>query len=264
MVYKNNFVAVVKCNGKILREQDKGEVQLNFGSEYSLLLKNLNSKTAKVNIDIDGKDVLNGNSLIVYPNTDLELLGIMSGSIVKNKFKFIEKTREISKYRGDRIDDGLIRIEVTFEKDKPTYVRNDWYYSYPLQYNNSPTYVGSNYTYDAYVSGGIACSNTSLVWESNKESIVPLANTCVNQAYNVDNSEGITVKGSETKQDFIQAGYYDFEDNSEIIIIQLKGTNSKNQYIEKPITVKQKLKCETCGRISKSSSKFCSNCGTYL
>ena len=31
------------------------------------------------------------------------------------KFKFIEKTQEISDFRGDKAEDGLIRIEFQFE-----------------------------------------------------------------------------------------------------------------------------------------------------
>ncbi len=44
MMYKQNFVVVVKCNGKILREQDSDVVYLPFGAEYSILLKNKDSR----------------------------------------------------------------------------------------------------------------------------------------------------------------------------------------------------------------------------
>ena len=49
MVYKSNFVAVVKTNGTILREKGESndEVYLPFGNEYSLLLKNKNSKRVR-------------------------------------------------------------------------------------------------------------------------------------------------------------------------------------------------------------------------
>lgn len=40
MVYSNQLVAAVKCKGKIMREK-KGNIFLPFGSEYSILIKNL-------------------------------------------------------------------------------------------------------------------------------------------------------------------------------------------------------------------------------
>ena len=114
-MYHEGLVVVVKSNGKILRE-NKDEVYLPFGSEYAILLKNLETRKALVKISIDGADVLDGNSLIIDPNTETNLEGFMKGSIAKNKFKFIKKTKEISDHRGDRIDDGIIRVEYWFEQ----------------------------------------------------------------------------------------------------------------------------------------------------
>ncbi len=121
MTYKDNFVAEVKCNGKILRIKD-GAVHLPFGSEYTLLLKNLNSRKASVKVHIDGQDVLGYNSLILEPNSSTELEGFLSGTVARNSFKFIQKTKEVQDHRGDKIDDGLIRVEFAFEKPRPEFI----------------------------------------------------------------------------------------------------------------------------------------------
>ena len=94
MTYKNNFIAELKSNGQILRIRD-GFVTLPFGSEYSLYLKNLDSRKASVTIQIDGEDVLDGNSLIIRPNEQTELEGFLRNAIAKNKFKFIKKSGAI-------------------------------------------------------------------------------------------------------------------------------------------------------------------------
>jgi hypothetical protein len=60
VVYTNNFIAVVKHKGRIMRDTN-GVVRLPFGSEYSVLLKNKDSKTAVVRIEIDGEDVMSGH-----------------------------------------------------------------------------------------------------------------------------------------------------------------------------------------------------------
>jgi hypothetical protein len=129
MTFKKNFVAVVKSKGKVLRERN-GVVNVPFGSEYSLLFKNLESRKAIVNVDVDGEDALDGQSLIVQPNSTSELQGFLNGRKATNRFRFIEKTKEISDYRGDRIDDGVIRVEFRHEKEEAWPCQATYYY-YP-------------------------------------------------------------------------------------------------------------------------------------
>ncbi len=101
-MYKRNFVVVVKCNGAILREREGGTVYLPFGSQYSILLKNKHVRKASVSIEVDGKDVLNGHNLIMNPNTDSEVKGFMRNMSKTNKFKFINKTKQIQRHRGEK------------------------------------------------------------------------------------------------------------------------------------------------------------------
>jgi hypothetical protein len=131
MVYAKKFVAVVKINGRILREFNHENISdfesecsliLPFGTEYTLLFKNLESRSARLNLWIDGEDVLSGNALLVHSNSSVELNGFMnSAGTVTHKFKFIQKTEKIIQHRGDKIDDGMIRVEWVFEKEKPVY-----------------------------------------------------------------------------------------------------------------------------------------------
>ena len=83
MVYSNKFVAVIKCNGKILRETSKdNDVILPFGTEYSILLKNLDHRRAVAEVSIDGTDVLNGRRLVIDANDNTELKGVMVDNAV--------------------------------------------------------------------------------------------------------------------------------------------------------------------------------------
>jgi hypothetical protein len=120
MMHKDLFIAVVKSGGRILRERDftraEASVQLPFGSEFSISMKNLHTERAAVRITIDGQDVLNGRDLIVMPNKELELERFLEDLRTGNRFKFIKKTEEISEHRGDKIDDGFIRVEWQYEK----------------------------------------------------------------------------------------------------------------------------------------------------
>jgi hypothetical protein len=264
MVFKDNFIAVVKCNGKIMREFN-GEVRLPFGSEYSILLKNKDSRKAVASVEIDGEDVMDGHRYIVPANSSVELRGFLKGMTAKNKFRFIKKTKEISKFRGDRLDDGLIRIEFWYEqkKDDPWLVYPTWH-TFNINYDtkdisdwdgDSSYYVGGN---TKGLSGGFSAGS-------------PVATTfCSNMSQTISHptpDDGITVKGSNVNQQFCYGNIGDLENNSSVIIIKLVGATKRNKKVvkvKKPITVKTRIQCPTCGKKWKSSMKFCGRCSTAL
>jgi len=238
MVYSKKFIAVIKHKGKILREFSDNTVKLPFGSDYSILLKNKEVCKALVDITIDGKDVLDGNSLILEANTSIELKGFMKNSTVKNKFRFINKTKEISNYRGDFIEDGLIEIKYRFEKQPTNTLWSTVDYTYPrTTWSSRDTVFSANY-----------CSSK------------PLCKSSLDTA-------GITVPGEVTRQEFVKGSIGEIEVASHNIIIQLKGeitSKIKRKRVTKPVMVKTKIKCSTCGRRWKSNLKYCGNCSTYL
>jgi len=274
MMYKERFIVSIKHNGRILRERND-VVTLPFGSEYSLLLKNLESVKAVVDVSIDGEDVLDRKSIILNPNEDFELKGFMKGTSVTNKFKFINKTKEISDYRGDRLDDGLVRVEFKFEKKKVTKIIEEkrvcpWCHSEPCI---CPRWITSWTFYDGgYHHKGNSSDDFKIYCNSGDSGFFTdntvMCNFC-NASFTADNSaplddEGITVKGSKVRQDFVYGHTEPLEESSSVIIIKLRGTKSNGTVVEKPVTVKTKLTCPTCGKKSKSSAKFCRNCGTNL
>ena len=119
-MYGNKLAAAIKVNGKVLREF-KDTVYIPFGSEYSILVKNLNSVRTVVNIYLDGDNVVPGG-LVINPGQEIDLeRWIKNGNLSEgNKFKFIERTSAIEDGpRGIKLEDGLIRIEHQFEKIKP-------------------------------------------------------------------------------------------------------------------------------------------------
>lgn len=309
MVYQEKFVAVIKVGGKVLREQ--GDlVTLPFGCEYEILLKNLDSRKAVVDISVDGQDVLNGSQLIVYPNSEFSLQGFLQGNHVKNKFKFIQKTKEISDHRGDRIDDGIVRVQYTFE-EKPevkkvivehevkcyrnhypsslncwncincyTCVMSPYYkpiYNHPYQppirygYNTIGSSVGHAMTSTTTTGGSSRGVSNGQDWSS-EESIrsQPFGNN-ISHCYNVqtnsmipDQDEGITVKGSFTNQQFTYGWVGKLEENSHVIILRLKGTNSKGEDVQEPVLTNKKITCPICGYRNSSSNQYCGKCGSCI
>lgn len=239
-MYNSQFVVSIKSNNNIMRE-NKDAVYLPFGSEYSILLKNLSNRKASVRIWVDGEDILDSNSLVIHSNTTVELERFYT---TNHKFKFIEKTEEISNYRGDRIDDGIIRVEYTFEAEIPNikpYIYEEKKYDYWRDNSGTPYY-----------------RNT---WTSDKTTAF-----CELDVFDIScntNESGITVKGSESYQTFVEGYINILETTAHVIVLHLKGYN-QNKKVEEPIYVKTKLVCETCGKHNPSNNKFCSNCGTAL
>lgn len=268
MTYKDKFVAEVKHNGKIMRMRD-GFVTLPFGSEYSLLFKNLNTRRASVKVSIDGQDVLGGQSLVVNPNDTVELEGFLKGNTARNKFKFIKKTQEIVDHRGDMIDDGTIRIEFAYEKDpvKMKTIINEHHHHYHHEY---PQHVRGIWWQDTHFT---YCQSTNdIIESSNNQAFYSNCNVSpenLSETFDMDQLQtpiddmGITVKGSEINQGFNYVSMGPTE-QAEVIVIHLKGTGSNGAQVQKPVTVKTKLTCSTCGKQSSSLYKYCPSCGTYL
>lgn len=282
MAHSDKFVACIIHNNKVMREvkEDKNTViKLPFKSEYLIRLKNLNSERAAVSVFIDDEDVLDGKQIVINPNDSHDLLGFMNGNVVKNRFKFIEKTKQISEYRGDRVGDGLIRVEFQFEKPKPTSIEPSPYikplspkyppYIYPPYDRDYPPYVYPPYKW--YPEPIVCFDSDSTVYRPSgvlRSMNVSNSNESNATAYNVAETEnGITVKGSTTHKKYQTVHLRQMEEQKHVIVLSLKGKMSTNQgeaLIEKPLTVKKKIQCQTCGVRSKSSAKFCKNCGTCL
>lgn len=291
MMYSNRFVCSLKVGGKILRE-NQGVVSLPFGSEYNILLKNLNSRRCMVKVSVDGQDATEGTRLIIGPNDSLELERfIKSGNLDEgNRFKFIERTKNIEDHRGIKADDGLIRVEFWAEKeviDAPIVRRHyydEWvpyYRLYPWYYPSCPApqpsitwtssgAMGSSPNQGSLTGGaqaGIVRSMGSVLNKSADGQMMAM-NCSVQPQANLDvqeqaNDAGITVPGSLSDQKFHSSCGFPTESNSHVIVLQLKGKTVKGK-ISKAVTVDTKTKCPTCGKKQKSLAKFCGECGTSL
>jgi hypothetical protein len=259
-MYNSKFVAAVKVEGKVLREQNENDgsvVYLPFKSEYSLLLKNLNSRKAVVKVSIDGTDVLYGNSLIVKPNDSVELERFLKDMNRGEKFLFIEKTKQISDYRGDKVDDGVVRIEYQFEQEVPVITTSLW--------GNTPPWIvpyryPTTICYSNTVGGSVNhIDGSTTKFHTDSRSVKP--NYMEDHYTPTDN--GITVGGSDSNQKFTTGHVGALEPNSYVMTIMLRGEN-KEQLVEKPLITKMKSKCPTCGSLYRGFPKFCASCGTRM
>ena len=244
-MYANQFAAAIKVDGKILREfsLDKDTVYLPFGSEYSIVLKNLNTQQrSKVSIDIDGTNVTGGGLLLDAGETTTLERSLANGNLKDgNKFKFIQMTSKIEEHRGVNLEDGIVTITYEFEKNfnHTNYIAQTFPY-YPPGVRGINRVTCDNLTYS------IPCSSTTDV--------------CTNYVHDA----GITVEGSHSDQQF-STGYWNGSiGQTHRMIFKLLGETEYNATVREPVTVKTKIKCKTCGTINPATAKFCSECGTSL
>lgn len=258
-MYNNKLVASIRANGKILREF-KDTVYLPFGSEYSVLLKNLNTVRALINVYIDGDNVVPGG-LVLNAGQEIDLeRAIRNGNLSEgNKFKFIERTGNIEQHRGVKLEDGLIRVEYQFEKVYPKNPPLVW-----TQTPAQPCYGGPTWTVNnsvlrtsGHVHDGMACS--SAVYASGSIDSMLVGSSATTQS-----ETGITVAGSKSDQKFSTVSAFITETEKHSIILKILGETEDNKTIREPITVKSKPKCTTCGKQNKATSRYCTECGTAL
>jgi len=257
MMYNQKLVASIKVKGKILREF-KDTVYIPFASEYSILLKNLHTQRAVVNVYLDGENVVPGG-LVIDPGRSVDLeRWIKNGNLSEgNCFKFIERTQAIEDGpRGIKLEDGLVRIEYQFELPRPVINISDTLW-------NTPVY-GSGLTRGF---GGV--SGSAGDWASPMGATYS-TNASLNSlnvtasAASFQNETGITVPGSKSTQSFQHVTVGALESTVHNIVLKLVGDLGDNKPVTKPVTVKAKPKCTTCGKQNKAHAKFCSECGTAL
>lgn len=262
-MYAQKMAVSVKVNGKVLRENEDN-VALPFGSEYSLYLKNLNSVRALVKVEIDGTDATEGTQLIVPANGSIDLERfIKEGNFDKgHKFKFIERSAKIEDHRGIGAEDGLIRVEFEFERlpviSVPYVVHYPVYPAYPGYWRDA-LYRGNEITctldaVDTCATGGPALRSVS-------SSGMAVAQTAVGNV--ALNNVGITVPGGVSAQKFQAGAWFPTDGVKHVMVLKLLGQVG-DKPVKKPVTVKMKKECPTCGAGNKHGSKFCRECGTGL
>jgi len=247
-MYCEKLVACVKVDNKIVRDDD-GKVYLPFGTDYTLYLKNLHTCKARIGIEIDGRDVLNNHRILIDPGESVDLEGFIENDLgqVRNKFRFIEKTQQISDYRGDRAEDGLIYITYQFA--------NPYQITYTSPYNPTIDFSWHNDSIR-----GSSATPTALYCTAGSHTQQKFTSVNCNTP---NNKNGITVPGKQTNQDFHVNYDTNIYGSKFSMVIQLFGC-VKNEKVEKVCLTRKKIKCPTCGTKNKSNVKYCGNCGTFV
>lgn len=269
MMYANKLAVALKSAGKVLREF-KDTVYVPFGTEYSILIKNLNTRRVSVTLSIDGVDATENVSLLIDANSDMELTRfIKNGNLANgNRFKFIERSGSVEQHRGVGIEDGLIRVEFEFEREIPKIAQFDpWQHRIGSNgYNpDAGRWFSSTETYTSAASTkGLRSADLMNIAAVGNGITSSYSSTAVATAAIPTNDVGITVPGSVSDQQFHTTYGFVGDGVKHAIVLKLLGETDAGTPVVSPVTVKAKPACITCGRVNKATAKFCSNCGTSL
>ena len=281
-MYESKLAAAIKVNGKVLREFNKDSVYIPFGSEYSILLKNLNTKRALINIFIDGQDIVEGGLVLnAGQEVDLERF-VKNGNLTEgNRLKFIERTAAIENGpRGVKLEDGLVRVEFQFEQpqrpitwttttttwnNNQIYPQGGLYGATPASYNVNGALRSVDFSKNGEITAQAASASVDKYCADNgiankMEMHDGMATMDWMDLSQTVNDVGITVPGSKSTQKFstITLGVMEAEKFS--MVFKLLG----GETVKEAVTVKHKPKCVTCGKQNKATAKFCTECGTAL
>jgi len=230
-----------------IRIEGTDQVFLPYGTDYLLRFRNMHSRRAVVSVEVDGDDALDGSRLVLGAGEEGELEGFMEGSTVHKMFRFIEKTAKISKHRGDRMEDGLIRISFQFEKPprpRPPYR--------PLMRRRR------GWEDDIILRDSVRSMEKGPASYSAELGVADLDYTPEIQ------TSGITVPGADTNQHFRSVHVGPLEPEEHVIVLQLLGEKSDGEEVVQPLLTRKKYRCPTCGAKNSSRAKFCPDCGTNL
>lgn len=256
MVYKKQFALSIRANGKILRERED-KVFIPFGTQYEIVMKNLNSCRASVQVWVDGELVSGIVPIVIEGNDTFVLKRSFSRGTESegNSFKFIERIERIEEFRGIRIDDGMIRVEYQFEERVEEKVR-EVVRTYEKYIEHRPVFYPQPY-YSPYYSpyNPIYCADPNyklgISYSSQDSSAIA-------------SSVGITAPGEKVEQSIPQKQTsFLFSGEKNVLVLQMIGCVEERK-VEKVVDVKMKIKCGVCGKSSRGSVKFCSGCGSSL
>lgn len=256
------LVSAIVVDGKTLIKKD-GKSELPFGCEYSLYMKNLENRKVSISVSIDGKDILNGNKIILDSNEDIKLERFLEDLDEGRKLRFIQKTKEIENFRGNRAEDGIIVINYTYERERHSALHVGGISSADL-FGSSLGSVHSKYASIRSNSVNSTLSHSGDVGACFNSSV---DTSCSVETQSLSSEKGITVEGSKSEQKFNRAWIGDLEYKTHVDTIELFGYESKVgiEVACETIFVKQKF-CPSCGKHYQAGKEvdYCLSDGTYL
>lgn len=259
-MFKQNTVISIRVGKNFLPDNDS-IIKIPFGSEYSILIKNLNNSPINVRMFIDGIQNGQEKGFVIKEKDSLELNSFF---ISNNAFKFINKSKELNERRNENIEDSLIRFEVDILKENKNNISLKDFNDLIKKTKINPNPYEKEKSHEKPWEFPKVNLNEHPFLPERKNILGGNYNPyeqvfCTNSVVNYSN-EGITVPGNKVEQqeinNFIESNY--IKESSFCFIFKLEGI------VESLDLKKEKKSCTVCGKSYKSKFNYCPIDGSYL
>jgi len=255
-MYKNKFLAIIKKDGKPVRELAGAYIGLPFNTEYTIELRNDNYQRALAKIYIDGMEAVMGGIVVDAKSAVTLERFVLDGNMTEGKrFKFVELTDATGMDPQD-MKNGIVEIIFTLEKavarPRPEpFPSTTWYHSSSIYNEGRYGYNGTTFNRSVY-EPSVTCTSNTLHSNTSK---TLLFDSQVNYSAHPVQKQGVTAEGSVSHQQFTETTMGELEKDSTTITFFLKGVDN---------TVTIKIYCTKCGKKTKSDHTFCPHCGARI
>jgi len=215
-MYSNKCVVCILVNGKPLKENYDGTIEIPSYTEYVLRFKNKHPEDVLVKFTIDGENVA-GNGYILRANSTSDIERF-ADSPRKFKFVDIDSDESIMDGKNHNAAPGLIQAQFFFRKK----------YNYPIA--PQPTWIINNISpingpyRQSYTCGSVLrkksrSSDDSAILYSASLNDNTIDNVAHSFSMNATNNVGVTVEGNYSTQTFSTSHFDIGELAAEIKII---------------------------------------------
>ena len=217
LAYSNGFVAVCLANNRPVREINKDSKRvaiIPFDTEYKIRITNKKTVRCKVEVFVDGTDVLFGQKIVLGAGQSMDLERFLTDNNSGNKFKFISKQKAMATGEimdPDSEDNG--RIQVKFYEEQP------WNCFTTILTNHQPGFYGGTVNCASNGTANVGVSNSGCTTNSIATSNTTLTST----AASVKSSAGVTAEGNVSHQKFSAVADFQTYQYSTDIDIWLSG-----------------------------------------
>lgn len=275
MVYSSNFVLTVVVGGHIQKEKANGVVEIPFGSEYTLRLRNKNDRRAVVKISIDGENVSGGGYVIPAK----QVIEIKRHWDKDCAFKFVdldsEEAHDAGK-NGPNPDKQKGVVEAKFHLEKkvvnPVEVHH-YHHHYDQQWSDLWPWFGHGPYGPPYKpmiptsKGVMRSTNPEVTCSAQPDAEVRTSGFNMNQGGFMSfapTQDGCTVEGELTGQQF-STTFVDYESEFVVCKLFLQGYHVSQSDVGSIGTTDAKTYCTNCGaKRPAKKQRFCGNCGSRL
>lgn len=249
-MFKNDFALAILLNKKIAKEES-GVVEIPFGSEYGVRLKNKNANAIACDLYIDGRLSNQVGHILIVGNSFIDVYDFVDVNGKGKKLEFV-KLKDVRVNEPNESENGIVEVRFYKSKEQIKFVPNTividsypvwpyrpWWYDCYKPYRTGPYWeppyiiCGSDGTGDCQFKVGDGVHVTS---DSNSLASI---------------SNGATVEGRQSGVINRKVSSFELESEATILQIKLIGVVSKTK-VEY---------CYDCGRKKREKENFCPSCG---